>query len=117
MELTSGFLIYAAAFRLAVIAAGGVGLARRCPRGRTAERMTDTGTILLAVGDTDVLTAATASIATLSNIGPGLSAVGPAGNFGFFDPWQKLLMVFLMLLGRLEFFAVLALLRAQFWRR
>ena len=38
-------------------------------------------------------------------------------NFAFFDPWQKLLMVLLMLLGRLEFFAVLALLQPQFWRR
>jgi len=75
------------------------------------------GAILLAVGDTDVVTAATASIATLSNIGPGLAAVGPTGNFAFFAPWQKLVMVVLMLLGRLEFFAVLALLQRQFWRR
>jgi trk system potassium uptake protein TrkH len=75
------------------------------------------GAVLLAVGDTEVVTAATASIATLSNIGPGLSAVGPTGNFAFFAPWQKLVMVLLMLLGRLEFFAVLALLQRQFWRR
>ena len=63
------------------------------------------------------MTAATASIATLSNIGPGLAAVGPTGNFAFFATWQKLVMVLLMLLGRLEFFAVLALLQRQFWRR
>ena len=75
------------------------------------------GTILLAVGDTEVVTAATASIATLSNIGPGLAAVGPTGNFAFFAPWQKLVMVLLMLLGRLEFFALLALFQRQFWRR
>jgi trk system potassium uptake protein TrkH len=75
------------------------------------------GAILLAVGDTDIVTAATASIATLSNIGPGLSAVGPTGNFSFFEPWQKAVMVLLMLLGRLEFFAVLALFQQQFWRR
>ena len=75
------------------------------------------GAIVLAVGDIDIVTAATASIATLSNIGPGLSAVGPTGNFAFFEPWQKLFMVLLMLLGRLEFFAVLALFQARFWRR
>lgn len=75
------------------------------------------GALLLSVGDTDILTAATASLATVSNIGPGLAAVGPAHNFAFFADWQKLLMVMLMWLGRLEFFAVVALLMPQFWRR
>lgn len=74
------------------------------------------GTVLLAAGDTGVLTAATASVATLSNIGPGLELVGPAGNFAEFAPWQKIVMVFLMWLGRLEFFAVLALLNRKFWQ-
>jgi trk system potassium uptake protein TrkH len=74
------------------------------------------GALLLSVGDTDIVTASTASLATVSNIGPGLAAVGPAGNFSFFADWQKLLMVALMWLGRLEFFAVLALLLPRFWR-
>jgi trk system potassium uptake protein TrkH len=75
------------------------------------------GAILLSVGDTGIVTAATASIATLSNIGPGLASVGPNESFAFFAPWQKLLMVGLMWLGRLEFFALLALLQRSFWRR
>jgi trk system potassium uptake protein TrkH len=75
------------------------------------------GSVLLAVGDIDVVTAATASIATLSNVGPGLAAVGPFGDYAFFAPWQKLVMVLLMWLGRLEFFAVLALVSRHFWRR
>jgi trk system potassium uptake protein TrkH len=74
------------------------------------------GTVLLSIGDASLVTAATASIATLSNIGPGLAAVGPFGDFAFFASWQKLLMVGLMLLGRLEFFAVLALFQSRFWR-
>ena len=75
------------------------------------------GSVLLSVGDTDIVTAATASLATLSNVGPGLAAVGPFGDYAFFAPWQKLLMVGLMWLGRLEFFAVLALFQWRFWRR
>lgn len=75
------------------------------------------GAVLLSIGDTGIVTATTASIATLSNIGPGLDAVGPAGNFAFFAPWQKLVMVVLMWLGRLEFFALLALALPHFWRR
>ncbi|MCA9512234.1 MAG: TrkH family potassium uptake protein [Myxococcota bacterium] len=75
------------------------------------------GALLLSVGDADLVTAATASIATLGNVGPGLAAVGPSGHFAAFADWQKLLMVFLMWLGRLEFFALLALFQPAFWRR
>jgi trk system potassium uptake protein TrkH len=74
------------------------------------------GSILLCIGEVDLITAATAAIATLSNIGPGLAAVGPFGDYSFFAPWQKLVMVGLMWLGRLEFFALLALFQRQFWR-
>ena len=74
------------------------------------------GTLLLSVGDVDLVTAATASLATVSNIGPGLAAVGPSENFAFFAPWQKGLMVVLMWLGRLEFFSVLALFLPRFWK-
>ncbi|MCH8132152.1 MAG: TrkH family potassium uptake protein [Myxococcales bacterium] len=75
------------------------------------------GTVLLSVGEADIVTAATASIATVSNIGPGLGAVGPSGSYAFFADWQKLLMILFMWLGRLEFFALLALFLPQFWRR
>jgi trk system potassium uptake protein TrkH len=75
------------------------------------------GALLLSVGDPGIATAASAAIATLSNIGPGLGPVGPAGNFAFFEGWQKLVMVMLMWFGRLEFFALLALFQRRFWQR
>lgn len=75
------------------------------------------GTVVLSVGDVDIVSAATAALATLSNIGPGLASVGPTENFAFFADWQKLVMILLMWLGRLEFFAVLALVQPSFWRR
>ncbi len=75
------------------------------------------GALLLTFGGIDILTAATASLATLSNIGPGLAGVGPMENFAFFAGWQKLVMVLLMWLGRLEFFALIALVVPRFWRR
>ncbi|MBW1881995.1 MAG: TrkH family potassium uptake protein [Deltaproteobacteria bacterium] len=75
------------------------------------------GALLLSVGDPGIVTAATASIATLSNIGPGLGLVGPTGNFAFFAAWQKGVMVILMWLGRLEFFALLAIFQSRFWLR
>ncbi|MEE8526009.1 MAG: hypothetical protein V3T72_18890 [Thermoanaerobaculia bacterium] len=57
------------------------------------------------------------TIACLGNIGPGLHAVGPTANFAFFSSWQKLLMVVLMWLGRLEVYAIAAVVSAVFWRR
>ena len=75
------------------------------------------GTLLLTVGSPDLETAAGAAIATLGNIGPGLSAVGPSGNFAFFAPWQKIVMVVLMWLGRLEVYALVALMTLAFWRK
>ncbi|MCP4654051.1 MAG: TrkH family potassium uptake protein, partial [bacterium] len=75
------------------------------------------GTLLLTVGGYSLETAASAAIATLGNIGPGLDAVGPTANYAFFSPWQKLVMVVLMWLGRLEVYAIAAVVTVGFWRR
>lgn len=75
------------------------------------------GVVLLTVGGLDLESSATAAIATLGSIGPGLSAVGPTMNFAFFEPWQKLVMVLLMWLGRLEVYAILSVMTFAFWRR
>lgn len=64
----------------------------------------------------DVVSAATASAATLLNIGPGLHAVGPMNNFGFFGADSLLVMSLLMALGRLEVFALLVVITPRFWR-
>jgi trk system potassium uptake protein TrkH len=54
------------------------------------------------------LEAVSASLATLGNIGPGFGRLGPFGNYLFFSDASKLLMIFLMWLGRLEIVPVLA---------
>jgi trk system potassium uptake protein TrkH len=76
-----------------------------------------TGTGLLTIGDVDLETSASASIACLGNIGPGLGKVGPTANFAFFSSWQKIILVVLMWLGRLEVYAIAAVVSAAFWRR
>lgn len=75
------------------------------------------GVLLLTIGGADLETSVTASIATLGNIGPGLADVGPTANFEFFSAWQKLVMVMLMWLGRLEVYAIAAVVTVSFWRR
>lgn len=64
-----------------------------------------------------LLDSASAVISSLNNIGPGLGAFGPKSNFASLTDASKLVLSFLMLLGRLEIYAVLVLLLPSFWRR
>ena len=64
----------------------------------------------------DFTTAATASIATICTVGPGLAKVGATQNYEWFSDASKLLLCMLMAIGRLEVFAVLVLLTPRFWR-
>jgi trk system potassium uptake protein TrkH len=65
----------------------------------------------------DYLTAMSASVTALANVGPGLGTViGPAGNFSTLPESAKWLLSAAMLLGRLELFTVLVLFTRTFWR-
>jgi len=75
------------------------------------------GTLLLSISNVSIVTAASAVAATLNVVGPGLDAVGPMANYAFIDPFGKIVLMFLMLLGRLELFAVLLPLTRTFWSR
>jgi trk system potassium uptake protein len=75
------------------------------------------GALLLTIDGNSLVTAGTASIATLGNIGPGLEAVGPIENYAFFSWRDKGVMILLMWLGRLEVYSIAALFSLRFWRR
>ncbi|MCB2205183.1 TrkH family potassium uptake protein [bacterium] len=64
----------------------------------------------------DLVTAFTAVVACLANIGPGLAGVGSIENFNWIPIPGKWILIFNMLLGRLEIFTVLVLLRSSIWR-
>ncbi len=72
--------------------------------------------LFISVDNFDMTTNFTAVLATLNNIGPGLGAVGPSGNFGGFSVFSKLVLMFDMLVGRLELFPVLVLFAPGMWR-
>jgi trk system potassium uptake protein len=74
-------------------------------------------TMALLFTGMDIVTAFSAVVATVNNIGPGLGQVGPASNFGVLQPFQLWLLTFAMLLGRLELLTVLVLFTGQFWRK
>lgn len=76
-----------------------------------------TGCALVATFDgVGLPTAFGAVLTSLSNMGPAPFHVGP-DNFAAYSTGSKLFCTFAMLLGRLEFYALLALLVPDFWRR
>ncbi|MBE5878895.1 MAG: TrkH family potassium uptake protein [Lachnospiraceae bacterium] len=64
----------------------------------------------------DFTTNFSAIAATLNNIGPGLSMVGPMCNFDHFSIFSKYVMIFDMLAGRLELFPLLLLFHPALWK-
>lgn len=73
--------------------------------------------LIISADGFDLITNFTAVAATSNNIGPGLEIVGPTGNFSNFSPLSKIVLIFDMLVGRLEVFPVLVLLTPSTWRR
>ena len=73
--------------------------------------------LLISLDDFDLTTNFTAVAATLNNIGPGLSKVGPTCNFGIYSPFNKYVLMFDMLAGRLELFPMLLLFSPRTWLR
>ena len=74
-------------------------------------------TMALLASGLDLVTAFTAIIGCLNNIGPGMGVIGPAGNFGTLSDFQIWVCTIAMLLGRLELLSVLVLLTPQYWRK
>ena len=72
---------------------------------------------ILATESEPLVTNFTAVAATINNIGPGLGAVGPAGNFAFYAWWSKLVFILDMLAGRLELFPILLLFMPATWKK
>ena len=76
-----------------------------------------TSVLLLAAMGVDVLTAITAVVASMFNIGPGLGGVGPIDNYGQLPVLAKWVLSGCMIAGRLEFYTVLVILTPAFWRK
>jgi trk system potassium uptake protein TrkH len=72
-------------------------------------------TAVMLLGDIDFTTAFSAVGACLNNLGPGLGDV--ALNYAALPATVKWLLMFTMMLGRLEIFTLLVLLTPAYWRR
>lgn len=74
-------------------------------------------TTLLIISGVDYDTAVSAAMASISNLGPGLGAVGPMGNYGVLNDFAIWVCTFAMLVGRLELFTVMIIFAPVYWRK
>jgi trk system potassium uptake protein TrkH len=71
----------------------------------------------MPIEDQEPLTMITASLACISNIGPGLGAVGPSGGYANFSWLSKSILSIEMIAGRLELFPILILFAPRTWKK
>lgn len=74
------------------------------------------GTFTYTLFGCDLETAFTATIACMSNVGPGFGEVGSMGNYADLPAMLKLVSTALMLIGRLEIFGFLQLFFMKSWK-
>ena len=74
-------------------------------------------TMLLTATGLEFMTAFSAAVASVNNLGPGLGDVGPATTYSVLTDFQTWIFTVAMLLGRLELMTVFVLLTPAFWRR
>lgn len=74
-------------------------------------------TVIVSTSGVDIITAFTAALTTLGNIGPGFGLIGPTENFAFFPEYVKWVLSAAMLIGRLEIYTVIVLFTPMFWRK
>jgi trk system potassium uptake protein TrkH len=75
------------------------------------------GIVLVAGTGVDFTSAIGAVAATLGNIGPGFGSVGPTENFAHLPDTAKWILIWCMLLGRLEIYTLLILIVPEFYRK
>ena len=76
------------------------------------------GGFIMSLGSNyDLTTNLSASLTCVSNVGPGLGAVGPVENYAGFTVHAKLTASFLMLFGRLELLPLFILFTRSAWHK
>jgi trk system potassium uptake protein len=76
-----------------------------------------TMTMILAASGLDIITAFSAVVACINNMGPGLGQVGPASTYAVLTDFQTWILTATLLLGRLELFSLLVVFTPAFWRK
>lgn len=75
------------------------------------------GTFLYIYDKIDPETALGLTACMVNNTGIAFKAAGPSGTMAFLSPFSTYLSCFLMILGRLEYYAILVALFPSFWKK
>ena len=73
--------------------------------------------MIMAFLGLDLISSLSSVAACIFNIGPGLGVVGPVKNYLTIPFFGKWVLIFCMLLGRLEIYTVIVLLMPEYWRK
>lgn len=71
---------------------------------------------ILSLQNLDLETTIGYAVGALSNTGLGFGELGSTGNYNIFGPAMRLYFCFMMLMGRLELFALFIIFTPAFWR-
>ena len=74
------------------------------------------GTVVVSWDNVGLLESITAAVTCISNVGPGLGALGPTANFSILSDVSKYVLSLIMLMGRLELMPLLVLLSRHTWK-
>ena len=74
------------------------------------------GTIIIVITGVDPVTAASSTATCMAGIGPGLGSVGPMSSFANIPETAKVVLSFLMIIGRLEIITVFTIFTRTFWK-
>ena len=73
--------------------------------------------IAVSANGLDITTSFASVAATIGNVGPGLGLVGPVNNYLSVPVLSKWILIFCMILGRLEIYTVIIMLVPAYWRK
>lgn len=72
---------------------------------------------LLAASGLDFMTSTTGAVTALMNVGPGFGEIiGPVGHYGSLPDFAKYVLSAAMILGRLEYLALVIIFTPEFWK-
>lgn len=65
----------------------------------------------------DEMSSISTAIAMVGNIGPGFGLTGPEENYSFFTSYDKVVLSFAMIIGRLECYTFFIIFSTSFWKK
>ena len=74
-------------------------------------------TLVISIDGYDISFNFSTAVACLSNVGRGVSVLGPSGSYNIFSPLSRAMLAFAMLLGRLEIYPIIILLLPETWKK